>query len=216
MARPRSAQAHRKVLEAAAELFAGRGIDATSMDAISEASGVSKATIYKHWPDKDALCLEVLGHIHGLDEEPRVFDSGDFRADLIAQLEYDPAANRKELRERIWPHLMAYSARNRAFGDAWRSKVMEPARMALIAMMKRGEKAGILKPGIDHEAGLAILLGPMIYRHVFILRTGKKSPRDLEVHVADAFLGAFGAGRPVKSNTGRSGPVGGGSYGTAA
>ena len=38
------------------QLFSERGIDATSMDAIAETSGVSKATIYKHWQDKDALC----------------------------------------------------------------------------------------------------------------------------------------------------------------
>ncbi len=55
MVRPRSAQAHKKVLDAAVQLFSDRGIDATSMDAIAETSGVSKATIYKHWPDKDAL-----------------------------------------------------------------------------------------------------------------------------------------------------------------
>lgn len=197
MARPRSAQAHRKVLEAAVELFAGRGIDATSMDAIAEASGVSKATIYKHWPDKDALCLAVLGHIHGLDEEAPVFDSGDFRADLIAQLQYEPAADRKALKDRIWPHLIAYSARNPAFGSAWRAKVLEPARVAFFALMKRGEKLGILQPGIDPEVGIAILLGPMIYQHVFVRRLGKKAPKNLEVHVADSFLGAFGrTGRP--------------------
>ncbi len=55
MARPRSAQAHKKVLDAAVLLFSERGIDATSMDAIAETSGVSKATIYKHWQDKDEL-----------------------------------------------------------------------------------------------------------------------------------------------------------------
>ena len=82
MARPRSIAAHRKVLDAALNLFAERGIDATSMDAIAEASGVSKATIYKHWREKDELCLEALGYLHGVDEEPPVFDSGDLRADL--------------------------------------------------------------------------------------------------------------------------------------
>jgi AcrR family transcriptional regulator len=204
MVRPRSAQAHRKVLDAAVELIAGRGIDATSMDAIAEASGVSKATIYKHWPDKNALCLEVLGHIHGLDEEPKLFDSGDFRADLIAQLQYDPAADRRELRERLWPQLMAYSARHQAFGEAWRAKVMEPARVALIALMKRGEKRGILKPGMDPEAGLAILLGPLIYRKVFVQRIGKKYPKNLEAQVADAFLGAFGTGRSDKRDFARA------------
>src|SRR5215475_10615876 len=112
MARPRSIAAHRNVLEAALSLFAERGIDATSMDAIAETSGVSKATIYKHWRDKDKLCLEVLCYLHGVDEEPPIFDSGDFRADLIAQLNYQPAAHRKEMKERIMPHLIAYSSRN--------------------------------------------------------------------------------------------------------
>jgi len=191
MARPRSIQAHRKVLEAAAELFAQQGIDATSMDAIAESSGVSKATIYKHWPDKDALCLEVLGYVHGLDEKPPVFDSGDFRTDLIDQLRYQPAANRKEMKDKIWPHLMAYSARNRAFGDAWRAKVLEPARIGLTASIKRGEKLGVLKPGIDPEIGIALLLGPMMYRHIFAQRLGQNAPKDLEVHVVDAFLAAF-------------------------
>src|SRR5450432_4690187 len=99
MARPRSAKAHKKVLDAAVQLFSERGIDATSMDSIAESSGVSKATIYKHWQDKDALCLEVMGYLHGLDEELPVFDSGDFRADLIAQVQYHRAAERQALRE---------------------------------------------------------------------------------------------------------------------
>jgi len=192
MGRPRSAEAHGRVLKSAAELFAERGIDATSMDAIAEASGVSKATIYKHWPDKDALCLEVMGFIHGLDEDPPKFESWDFRADLIAQLVYEPAAHRKVLKERIWPHLMAYSAKNRAFGEAWRGRVMEPARRALIGMMERGERTGALKPGIDREVGLAMLLGPLMYTHVFVKKQGKPSPRELELQVADGFLALFG------------------------
>ena len=164
----------------------------TSMDAIAEASGVSKATIYKHWPDKDSLCLEVLAYLSRRStKRPPVFDSGDFRADLIAQLQYEPAADRKAMRERIIPHLIAYASRNRAFGAAWRARVVEPARVALANMIKRGEKRGILRPGIDPEIGIALLLGPMIYRHVFVSKLGGKTPKDLELHVADAFLAAF-------------------------
>lgn len=192
MARPRSTQAHHKVIEAATGLFAESGIAATSMDAIAEASGVSKATIYKHWPDKESLCLEVLGYLHGLDQASPVFDSGDWRADVIAQLRYQPAADRKAMRERIMPHLIAYAASNSAFGTAWRAKVVEPARIALKNLIQRGEERGVLRPGIDPEVGIALLLGPMIYRHIFTSKMGGKSPKDLEVHVADAFLGAFG------------------------
>lgn len=196
MARKRSAEAHRKVLEAAIALIAERGIDATSMDAISERSGVSKATIYKHWPDKDALAMEVLVDIHGLDEEPPAFDSGDFRRDLIARLAYQPGAD-QSLKDKMWPHLMAYSARNPAFGDAWRARVVEPAREGLIAMIRRGQREGHLKKSIDIEVGVALLLGPFIYAHVFIRRLGRKAPRNLEAHVADAFLTAFGADKDI-------------------
>jgi len=191
MARQRSEQAHSRVIEAAVALFAESGIESTSMDAIAAASGVSKATIYRHWPDKDALCLEVLVHMHGLDKELPVFDTGDFRADMIAQLRYDPAERWKALRERIMPHLIAYTSHNRVFGVAWRSRVIEPVRISLVNMMERGKKRGILKPELDPEVGLALLLGPMIYRNVVANRLGGKAPKDLEVHVADAFLAAF-------------------------
>ncbi len=195
MARPRSAQAHNNVLMAAVELFSERGIDATSMDAIAEASGVSKATIYKHWPDKDALCLEVMGYLHGIDEEPPVFDSGDFRADLIAQLQYQPAADRKTLRDKMVPHMIAYASRNQVLGVAWRARVIEPARVALTNIIRRGERRGVLRHGIDPEVGIALLLGPMMYRHIFGQKAGQKVPKDLEVQVADAFLAAFGAAK---------------------
>ena len=102
MARTRSASAHKRVLLAALELVAEQGVDATSMDAIARKSGVSKATIYKHWADKDALLLEMLAEVHGLSTRP-VFDSGNTKADMVAILSYRP---RKDAvtRERITPH----------------------------------------------------------------------------------------------------------------
>jgi AcrR family transcriptional regulator len=195
MPRPRSALAHKKVLDAAVRLFSEQGLDATSMDSIAESSGVSKATIYKHWQDKDALILEVMGHLHGLDEEAPVFDSGDLRADLIAQLQYQPAADRQVLREKMMPHLIAYALRNRALGAVWRAKVIEPRRAALINLIKRGERRGELKPGINSEVGFALLFGPMMYRHVFLSKSGAKGPEDLETYAADAFLAIFSTGK---------------------
>lgn len=191
MARTRSEQAHSRVIDAAVALFTENGIESTSMDAIARASGVSKATIYRHWPDKDTLCLEVLAYLHGLDKDLPVFDTGDFRADMIAQLRYDPAEDRKALRERIIPHLMAYASHNRVFGEAWRSRVLDPVRVALREMMERGKRRGVLKAELDPEVGLALVLGPMLYRHVFVHKLGGKAPQDLEVHVADSFLTTF-------------------------
>ncbi|WP_051669421.1 TetR/AcrR family transcriptional regulator [Bryobacter aggregatus] len=166
MARPRSQQAHSQVLNAAIALFGERGIDATSMDAIAEASGVSKATIYKYWRDKEALCLEVLRHLHGLDQEPVIFNSGNTRADLVGQLSRRPRPEFAEARSRIMPHLIAYSARNESFGLAWRELVMEPSRQQLKRILLDGVARGELRD-LDLESSVAILLGSMMYNHIF-------------------------------------------------
>jgi AcrR family transcriptional regulator len=167
MARGLSQRAHHKVLEAATELFAERGIDATSVDAIAAASGVSKATVYKHWADKDALCLDVLMHVHELDEGPPELDSGDLREDLKAFLKYEPSRKKAAIQKRLMPHLIAYSARNEEFGRAWKSRVMERARDFLRKLLRRGVDRGMLPAVLDEELGVALLLGPMMYRHIF-------------------------------------------------
>jgi AcrR family transcriptional regulator len=167
MARGLSERAHQKVLETAAELFADRGIDVTSMDAIAAASGVSKATIYKHWADKEALCLEVLVHVHRLDEGPPELDSGDLKADLTAFLTYEASPRKEAIQKRLMPHLIAYSARNEEFGRAWRAGVMERSRSGLKKLVRRGVEQRIFSAEIDEELAVALLFGPMMFRHIF-------------------------------------------------
>jgi AcrR family transcriptional regulator len=166
MPRGLSERAHQKVLDTAAELFAERGIDATSVDAIATASSVSKATIYKHWADKDALCLEVLSHVHRLEEGPPELDSGDLKADIKAFLTYEPP-QRAEIKKRLMPHLIAYSVRNQEFGRAWKARVTERARAGLKRLLRRGIERGIFPALLDEELGVALLFGPMMYRHIF-------------------------------------------------
>jgi AcrR family transcriptional regulator len=167
MSRGLSEHAHQKVLDTAAELFAERGIDGTSVDAIAAASKVSKATIYKHWADKEALCLEVLVHVHRLDEGPSEADSGDLKQDMLAFLTYEPAANKATLQKKLLPQLLAYSARNHEFGRAWRARVMERARSGVKKLLRRGMDRGIFPAVLDEDLGVALLFGPMMFRHIF-------------------------------------------------
>jgi AcrR family transcriptional regulator len=175
MSRPRSATSHRKVIAAALALVSERGVDGASMDAIAEASRVSKATIYKHWKDKDALLLEMMAEIAGVRARP-AFNSGNTRADIVAVLAYQPKDN-AELKDRLMPHLMAYSARNPSFGRAWRQTVMEPPRQELRHLLQLGIERGQLWPKLDLELSLALLLGPLVYWHVF-RRNGNGAPVD--------------------------------------
>jgi AcrR family transcriptional regulator len=191
MVRPRSARAHTDVLDAALKLFAERGIDATSMDAIAEASSVSKATIYKHWPHKDALCLEVMARVHGRDAEPPDFDSGNLRDDLIAVLGHQPPEKHTELRTRLMPHLLAYGVRNPAFGKAWRARVLEPPRIQLTRVLERGIAAGYLPRTLNIDLAIGMLFGPMMYAHVQTL-VDREPPPGIRERVVDAFLKSYG------------------------
>lgn len=185
MARPRSVRSHQSVLDAALRLFAKRGIDATSMDAIAEASGVSKATIYSHWSDKNHLCLEALARAHGVHDLPE-FNSGSVREDLVAFLEYRSAEQHDRTRRRLMPHFMAYAARNAAFANAWKLRVMEPPRARLRELLERGIEKGDLPAGLNIDVGIVLLLGPMMYRFA-AGALAPDLPKDLPRQVVDTF-----------------------------
>lgn len=192
MVRPRSEEAHEKVVHAALTLFGERGIDAASMDAIARASGVSKATIYKHWADKEALLMEVMLFVHGLDGEPEDVDTGDLERDISIVLSRKPPGEFEELRMRMMPTLIAYSAVHPEFGSAWRHNVMEPPRQCLRRILERGVERGLLRRDLNVEVAIALLLGPTLYWHIFV--NGKKPCRegkDIGPATAAAFYRAF-------------------------
>ncbi len=57
------------IREAAAALFLERGYQATSMDEIAARAGVSKQTIYTHFPNKEVLFADlVLGNVGRVEE----------------------------------------------------------------------------------------------------------------------------------------------------
>ena len=58
--RPKDLEKRAGILEAAKDLFLARGFEATSMDAVAQAAGVSKLTVYNHFQDKDTLFLSAV------------------------------------------------------------------------------------------------------------------------------------------------------------
>jgi AcrR family transcriptional regulator len=202
MGRPRSVRAHDAVVAAAIDLFAERGIDATSMDAIAAASGVSKATIYKHWPDKDALCFEVMAELHGFESELPDTNSGELRADLLAVMGRTPPEEFTEARQRILPHFMAYAARNPAFGKAWRNRVLEPARAQLVRAITRAIERGELPRTVDIDFALGLLQGPPMYWYLRHKTVDENLPYGFNPEwLVDAFLRAQGFLPPARPSS---------------
>jgi AcrR family transcriptional regulator len=194
VARSRSSEAHERVLRAALDLFAERGIDATSMDAIAQASGVSKATIYNHWSDKEKLLMEVMEMIHGLDREPEDIDTGDLCRDLTIVLTRRPPDEFDAIRTRLMPAMIAYSAVHQEFGMKWRHRVMEPPRNCIRRILNRGIEQGLLPQDLDPDVAVSLLLGPVLYTHIFQKERLPKAP-DIGPKAAEAFWRAYSQAR---------------------
>ncbi|MFB9689523.1 TetR/AcrR family transcriptional regulator [Amycolatopsis plumensis] len=77
------------------ELLSAGGIGGVSIDEVSRRSGVSKTTIYRHWPSRAALLIEACSTIGSA---PPVPDTGSFDGDLAALTE----ALAEQLRSARW------------------------------------------------------------------------------------------------------------------
>lgn len=58
--RPRSPETERLILEGAYALMASEGLASTTIDAIARKTGVSKMTVYKWWPSREALLIDAF------------------------------------------------------------------------------------------------------------------------------------------------------------
>ncbi len=58
--RPRSVETEEAILDSAYRMMAVDGLAAATIDAIARGSGVSKMTIYKWWPSREALLIDAF------------------------------------------------------------------------------------------------------------------------------------------------------------
>lgn len=59
---PRRVATRQRLVEAAIQEFAARGVDATSVEHVSEAAGFTRGAFYSNFATKDDLCVAVLEH----------------------------------------------------------------------------------------------------------------------------------------------------------
>jgi AcrR family transcriptional regulator len=181
VARTPSATAHRKVLDAAIQLIEERGIDGTSMDAIAQRAGVSKATLYKHWKDKETLCIDVLGSLR---EQPPEFDTGNLRQDLIDYLGYLFRFEKSERLMKIWPRIIGHAALNPNFGLALQKHAFEPRRAQVARILARGAERREFPAEVDPNFAMDLLIGPIMHRRF----AGNVMSEDFPEQVVDAIL----------------------------
>src|SRR5512140_3521526 len=79
MPRPR-AQTRDRVLDAAARILDREGYSRLTMERVAAESGAAKTTVYRRWPSKAALCMDLYLDIARRELEAP--DTGSVEADL--------------------------------------------------------------------------------------------------------------------------------------
>jgi AcrR family transcriptional regulator len=147
------------VLDCAADLLAGPDGMAVSIDAIAQAAGVSKHTIYRWWPSKGAVLLEAM--VERAQKEVTIPDTGALATDLEAFL-----ADTFRAVEQVAPllrGLMAEALRDTVAAQGMR-EFITARRNELRGLLVRGLDRGELPAETDLELTMDQIYGLMWYR----------------------------------------------------
>src|SRR5579875_3397714 len=82
--RPRDARVDAAVTKATLAEIAEKGLGSVTMEGIAARAGIGKPSLYRRWPNKDALFYFLASQLHEVFEPP---DTGDLRKDLLAVYE---------------------------------------------------------------------------------------------------------------------------------
>ncbi|HVW34330.1 MAG TPA: TetR/AcrR family transcriptional regulator [Acidimicrobiia bacterium] len=159
---PRVDRTRQAVSEVVLSLLMEDGWESVTHARVSEVSGISRTTLYRHWPEKVDLLREALVSR----SIARTFTpTGNLRTDLVTEL----GAMVSDLVEtRAGVFLAAIVDRSEWDPTLQRMKeaLIADGVASLRGLLQAGQARGELRPapGLDVERGVAELVGPVTYR----------------------------------------------------
>jgi AcrR family transcriptional regulator len=159
--RPRSEQARHAILKAGIALVEQRGYPALTIEAVAERAGVARTTIYRWWPNRALLGVDVLVEIATAAAPPpanceplRVIRlelrrvaiaaagvAGSLLLALLSEAQFDPDVR-----------------------DAVHSRVTYPRRDASARVVRAAQDSGLLSKDVSTNVLVDLLYGPVFYR----------------------------------------------------
>jgi AcrR family transcriptional regulator len=187
--RPRSDRAHRAILDATRELLVESGFSRLRLEHVAAQAGVGKATIYRRWPTREALVLELLMELAAPHIE--IEDVGDTHAELLAATTHAMRALTETPFGPVIRALLSHIASNPALGDPFRAAVVQARRNAVAQVLARGTARGDLRPDADPDVATELLVGPVYFRLMF----GGELTHEFAERVVDAVSRGFSSAR---------------------
>lgn len=170
------------------ELFFRFGVKTVTMDEIATGLGISKKTIYQHFPDKDTLVYEVVEHFTAMDglkwqELDQAYPDVIEKIAKVYEIMKDTLS---DLNPRLLSEIKKYHPKAYELFQQYKERVM---KKQLLQDMKRGVELGYFRSDIHlpliadlREAEMDLLLDPT-FTSPF-----KMSFVELHYHLLDYFM----------------------------
>lgn len=172
LGRPRSEKTTNAILSAAYDLLLENGFGAVTIEKIAERAGVSKATIYKWWPNKAAVVMDAF--FDAAVVRLPVPDTGSVISDMIIQIN-NLAKFLLSQEGKVINEIIAEGQSDLKLAETYRTIYFKPRRLDSRYILERGISRGELNKDLDIELVIDLIFGPLFYR---LLITGDAIDED--------------------------------------
>lgn len=158
---PRVVQTRSLVLTATYRLLAEQGLAGATVEKVTEYSGVSRSTVYRHWPDPSELYLEALTSSENGSpyDEPT---SGDLVADLHAYGKHLADRLNDPVYAAAFAALMAEATRDPVYAET-QQRLINERSLHLRRTLREAARRGELRPDLDVKEAVHAFIAPFVY-----------------------------------------------------
>lgn len=159
--RPRSEEARRRALEAGRALLEEGGIGAVTIEAVAERARVARPTLYRSWPNAQALAMAAL--MDGTRPAPQGV-AGRPVSETLKQALAEIVAAFAAPAGRSAAALIAASDDSTELAKAFRHHVLLRARDRVLEILADAMARGEVRQGVDPELVADLVMAPVFFR----------------------------------------------------
>lgn len=173
--------------------LADTGYERLTMDRVAARAGVGKAALYRRWPSKQQMLVELVDQFATAAVMPP--DTGTLRGDLLAIADQAITVLANPLIRRVIGSLIAESQHSPELATVLTERFSKPRRQAGEKMLRRAIERGEISPDSDFVIAQDTFGGPLYFRGVIL---DEHFPPDYAERLTEAALRALGATTPPR------------------
>ncbi|PZQ47699.1 MAG: TetR family transcriptional regulator [Micavibrio aeruginosavorus] len=184
--RPRSEESRRAILDATRRLLTHMPVSKISIEAIAKKAGVGKTTIYRWWPNKQAVVMEAVfnqpGFQNFMPQSSVAFDGVKAQIDkMVRQLTGKNG--------RIVAEIIGECQGDVEILKSLVKNFFQDRYNVLAYYVQKGKHDGQFRESVDVEVAIDVVLGPIIFR----LMSGQNLDDAFAKRLTDMVRGALAA-----------------------